>query len=342
MEPLVSILIPAFNAERWIADTIKSALEQTWPQKEIIVVDDGSTDQTPSIARQFVSKSVSIITQPNQGAASARNKALSICQGGYIQWLDADDLLAPSKIAKQMEALACSQSKRTLLSSAWGYFTHRSSGATFSPTSLWRDLSPIEWLLRNLRDGVFLQTASWLVSRELTEAAGPWDTRLTLDDDGEYFSRVINASTGIRFVPQSRVYYRIAPTSRLSYLGRSDKKIESQFLSMQLQIRNIRSLEDSERVRSACLTFLQRYMIYFYPERSDIVKELEQLAADLGGYLEVPRLSWKYAWIQKVFGWTAAKRAQLFYNQCKSWVARMWDRILYSVESPQRKLEVRH
>jgi glycosyltransferase involved in cell wall biosynthesis len=342
MEPLVSILIPAFNAEQWIADTIKSALEQTWPQKEIIVVDDGSTDQTPSIARQFVSKSVSVITQPNQGAASARNKALSICQGGYIQWLDADDLLAPSKIAKQMEALACFQSKRTLLSSAWGHFTHRSSGATFSPTSLWRDLSPIEWLLRNLKDGVFLQTASWLVSRELTEAAGPWDTRLTLDDDGEYFSRVINASTGIRFVPQSRVYYRIAPTSRLSYVGRSDKKMESQFLSMQLQIRNIRSLEDSERVRSACLTFLQRYMIYFYPERSDIVKKLEQLAADLGGYLEVPRLSWKYAWIQKVFGWTAAKRSQLFYNQCKSWVARMWDRILYSVESPRRKLEVQH
>ena len=342
MEPLVSILIPAFNAERWIADTIKSALEQTWPQKEIIVVDDGSTDHTPSIARQFVSKSVSVITQPNQGAASARNKALSICQGGYIQWLDADDLLAPSKIAKQMEALACFQSKRTLLSSAWGYFTHRSSRAIFSPTSLWRDLSPIEWLLRNLRDGVFLQTASWLVSRELTEAAGPWDARLTLDDDGEYFSRVINASTGIRFVPQSRVYYRIAPTSRLSYIGRSDKKMESQFLSMQLQIRNIRSLEDSERVRSACLTFMQRYMIYFYPERADIVNELEQLAADLGGYLEVPRLSWKYAWIQKVFGWTAAKRAQLFYNQCKSWIARMWDRILYSVESPQRKLEVGH
>ena len=325
MEPLVSILIPAYNAERWIADTIKSALEQTWPQKEIIVVDDGSTDQTPSIARQFVSKSVSVITQPNQGAASARNKAFSICQGDYIQWLDADDLLAPTKIAKQMEALACFQSKRTLLSSAWGYFTHRSSGATFSPTSLWRDLSPIEWLLRNLRDGVFLQTASWLVSRELTEAAGPWDIRLLGDDDGEYFSRVVRASHGIRFAPESKTFYRRVGSNRLSHVGLSHKKLDAHFLSMQSQIRNIRSLEDSERVRSACLTFLQRYMIYFYPERSDIVKELEELAADLGSYLEVPRLSWKYAWIQKVFGWTAAKRAQLFYNQCKSSVMRSWD-----------------
>ena len=342
MEPLVSILIPAFNAERWIADTIQSAIGQTWKRKEIIVVDDGSTDQTGSIARQFESDDVAVVTQENRGAAAARNKAFSLSRGDFVQWLDADDLLDPDKIAKQIGQLPHCHSNRTLLAAAWGDFYNRVERARFSPTSLWTDLSPIEWLLRNLGEGVFLQTASWLVSRELTEAAGPWDTRLTLDDDGEYFSRVINASTGIRFVPHSRVYYRIAPTSRLSYMDRSDKKMESLFLSMQSQIRNIRSLEDSKRVRSACLTFLQRYMIYFYPERSDIVKEFEQLAADLGGYLEVPRLSWKYAWIQKVFGWTAAKRAQLFYNQCKSSVARMGGRILCSVESPQEKLEVRH
>ena len=332
MEPLVSILIPAFNAERWIADAIKSALEQTWPQKEIIVVDDGSTDQTLSIARQFVSKSVSVITQPNQGAASARNKAYSLSQGDYIQWLDADDLLAPSKIAKQMEALACFQGKRTLLSSAWGYFTRRSSGATFSPTSLWRDLSPIEWLLRNLRDGVFMQTASWLVSRELTEAAGPWDIWLLGDDDGEYFSRVVRASDAIRFVPEAKTFYRRVGSNRLSHVGLSHKKLDAHFLSMQLQIRNIRSLEESERVRSACLTFLQRYMIYFYPQRSEIIKQLEQLATDLGGHLEVPQLSWKYAWIQKLFGWESAKRAQSAYNECKSSVLSSWDAALFRLK----------
>jgi glycosyltransferase involved in cell wall biosynthesis len=332
MQPLVSILIPAFNAERWIADAIKSALEQTWPQKEIIVVDDGSTDQTLSISRQFVSKSVSVITQPNQGAASARNKAFSICQGSYIQCPDADDLLAPSKIAKQMEALACFQGKRTLLSSAWGYFTRRSSGATFSPTSLWRDLSPIDWLLRNLRDGVFMQTASWLVSRELTEAAGPWDIRLLGDDDGAYFSRVVLASQGIRFAPQSKIFYRRVGSNRLSHVGLSHKKLDAHFLSMQLQIRNIRSLEESERVRSACLTFLQRHMIYFYPQRSDIIKQLEQLATDLGGHLEVPQLSWKYAWIQKLFGWQSAKRAQSVYNEYKSSVLSSWDAALFRLK----------
>src|SRR6266576_2672815 len=150
MKPLVSILIPAYNAEPWIADTIKSALDQTWPRKEIIMVDDGSKDKTLSVTRQFASKNVSVVTQENQGASAARNKAFKFCQGDYIQWLDADDLLAPDKIAKQMEAAEECQSERRLFSSAWGSFIYRVSLAEFSPTSLWSDLSPVEWLLRKM------------------------------------------------------------------------------------------------------------------------------------------------------------------------------------------------
>jgi len=177
-----------------------------------------------------------------------------------------------------------------------------------------------------------MQTATWLVSRELTEAAGPWDTRLTLDDDGEYFSRVINASTGIRFVPQSRVYYRIAPTSRLSYIGRSDKKMESQFLSMKLQIGYLRAREDSDRVRAACVTYLQTWLPNFYPNRPDLVQEAQQLAASLGGRLSLPKASWKYAWIEKVFGFAAAKHAQLYYNRGKSSTLRAWDKMMYALQ----------
>src|SRR5438874_10844901 len=106
MKPLVSILIPAYNAEPWIANTIKSALDQTWSRTEIIVVDDGSRDQTLQVARQFASKNVSVVTQENRGASAARNKALELCQGDYIQWLDADDLLSSDKIEGQMESAA--------------------------------------------------------------------------------------------------------------------------------------------------------------------------------------------------------------------------------------------
>jgi len=119
-KPLVSILVPAYNAQEWIAETLQSAVAQTWPRKEIIIVDDGSSDQTMTIAKQFESDDVRVVRQENQGAAAARNHAFSLSQGEYIQWLDADDLLAPDKIEKQIEVLDRGVSKRTLLSSGWG------------------------------------------------------------------------------------------------------------------------------------------------------------------------------------------------------------------------------
>src|SRR5260370_15571795 len=94
-----------------------------------------------------------------------------------------------------------------------------------------------------------MQTAVWLVSRELTDAAGPWDTSMISDDDGEYFCRVLLASDGIRFVRDARVYYRSVGTTRLSYVGRSNSKLEALWRSMQLHISYLRRLEDSEQVR---------------------------------------------------------------------------------------------
>jgi glycosyltransferase involved in cell wall biosynthesis len=339
MGPLVSILIPAYNAERWLADTIRSALAQTWPYKEIIVVDDGSRDETLSVARQFTSSDVSVVTQANLGASAARNHALSLSHGDYIQWLDADDLLCPSKIAKQMELTQQLRNDRVLLSSAWGAFTYRVSKAQFSPTPLWCDLLPIEWLLRKMGKNLHMQTATWLVSRELTEAAGPWDTRLSLDDDGEYFARVVLASDAIRFVPDAKVFYRQPGFGRLSSIDRSDKKLESQFLSMRLHVDYLRSFEESETVRAASMTYLQTWFAWFFEERPDLAQELEHLAATLGGRLEAPRLSWKYLWIQKLFGWRVAKQARHYWNQCKSSVMRSWDKTLFLLE--RRKVAIK-
>jgi len=332
MKPLVSILIPAYNAEAWISDTLRSAIAQTWDRKEIIVVDDGSKDQTLAVTRKFEPDGVKVFAQKNAGAAAARNKAFSLSQGDYIQWLDADDLIGPEKIEKQMEALGDSPNKSILLSGSWGRFLHRPHRASFVPTALWNDLSKAEWLIRKMGQDLYMQTASWLVSRELTEAAGPWDTRLLGDDDGEYFCRVLLASEGVRFVPEAKVYYRASGASSLSYIGNSDKKREAQWTSMELHIGYLRSLEDSERSRAACVKFLQNWMVFFYPERMDIFGKAQAKAKELGGQVEAPRLSWKYSWIKTLFGWRLARRAQRFLPGVRWSLIRRWDKTLFQIE----------
>jgi glycosyltransferase involved in cell wall biosynthesis len=327
-ELLVSILIPAYNAEGSIAETLRSAIAQSWRRKEIIVVDDGSSDQTLAIARQFESAGVQVVTQKNQGATFARNKAFALSQGDYIQWLDADDLLAPDKIALQMQTMEQGQSRKTLLSSAWGLFMYRPYRAQFHATALWCDLSPAEWLRRKMGLNLYMQTATWLVSRELTEAAGPWDTRLLGDDDGEYFCRVLLASEGVRFVPEARVYYRGPGIAfgGLSHIGQSGRRIEAHWLSMQLHIKYLLSLEDSDRVRAACLRYLQNSLIYFYPERSEIVQQVRNTAKELGGDMECPRLSWKYSWMKTIFGWRRAKYGQQVLLKFRWGLAKWWDK----------------
>ncbi len=328
MRPLVSILVPAHNAEKWISDTLRSAIAQTWEPKEIIVVDDGSTDLTLESARKFESSGVRVVTQPNQGAAATRNALFRLSRGDYIQWLDADDLLSPDKIARQM-AVTELISSRTLMSCGWSKFLYRYYRATFVPTSLWRDLSVTEWLVRKMEQNLHMQTATWLVSRELTEVAGPWDTTLLGDDDGEYFCRVLLNSDGVRFVPGARVYYRASGAGSLSYIGNSLRKQNAQWRSMQLHIDYLRSLEDTPRVRAACVTYIQNWLNFFYPERPDLIKEMHGVVEDLGGKLPMPRLSWKYSWIESLFGVKLARRAQFGLPRFKWKLLRFWDKVLF-------------
>lgn len=329
MKPLVSILIPAYNAEKWIADTLRSAIAQTWSHKEIIIVDDGSKDQTARVARQFEPQGVRVISQANHGAAAARNTAFELSQGEYIQWLDADDLLSPGKIATQVALAEELGSKRTLLSCGWGQFLYRHDRAKFVPTPLWCDLSATEWLIRKMGQNLHMQPATWLSSRELTEAAGPWDTTLAVDDDGEYFCRVLLKSERVRFVPGARVYYRASGTGSLSYIGSSDRKRDSQWRSMQLHIGYIRSLEDTPRVHAACIAYIQNWLTFFCPERPDLINEMQAVVHELGGKIEMPRLSWKYAWMESILGPEFARRAQMRLPQLKWALLRSHDQLLF-------------
>jgi glycosyltransferase involved in cell wall biosynthesis len=105
MNRLVSILIPCFNTKQWIGEAIDSALAQTWAEKEVIVVDDGSTDGSLDLIRGF-ERRIRWESGPNCGGNAARNRLLELSRGEWLQYLDADDYLFPDKIARQMEFLA--------------------------------------------------------------------------------------------------------------------------------------------------------------------------------------------------------------------------------------------
>lgn len=303
---LVSICIPAYNSEKWIRSTIQSALSQTWKNKEIILVDDGSTDNTYKFAKQFESNILKVYNQKNKGACAARNKALSLAHGDFIQWLDSDDLLAPDKIENQILNSDNNSNSSVLHSSAFGQFHYRIKSAKFVPTPLWKDLSPKEWLLEHFNNGHWMYTAAWLVSRNLTDLAGPWDERLSRNQDGEYFTRVVAASKEVKFHPNSKSYYRKANFSSITS-NKFNNALQSIILSKNLQAEALLKLEDSEQTRKACINSLLREM-FRYDLDKDSISVVEKRISELGGYVTLPPYTKKFEVVKKILGLKTAKR----------------------------------
>lgn len=301
MLPLVSILIPAFNAQTWIADTIQSALSQTWSRKEIIVVDDGSTDSTLDIAQQYESSTLKVIHQENGGACRARNRALRECQGHYIQWLDADDLLAEDKIELQLTIAESQTDPDVLFASSWGRFYYRPNKKKFRPTPLWRDIDAVDWLVLRLSNPWMMPSFGWLVSRRLTDKAGPWDERLLRNQDGEYFCRVVSLSRYVKFVSESCCYYRMANPSSVSH-STSQKAWESLCLSTELTIRHVLTRENSERTRTACVKRLNMVASILDAIALDLADRLRRRITELGGKAVPESTSMKYAFVKGIIG----------------------------------------
>jgi len=133
-------------------------------------------------------------------------------------------------------------------------------------------------------------------------------------------------------VPDAKVFYRAAASNRLNYIGLSDRKMEAQLLGMKMQIGYLRTIEDNERVRTACLNYLQTWLGYFYPDRLDLVEKAQELAAEVGSTLDIPHLRWKYAWLRPIFGYDFAQRAQLMLPRITWSMASSWDKMMFRFE----------
>jgi glycosyltransferase involved in cell wall biosynthesis len=213
--PKVSVLIPCFNAERFIGETLESVLSQTAPGIEIIVVDDGSTDRSRDVVCSFMRPNLRLVEQVNRGQTAALNKCLEYATGDYIQYLDADDLIEPDKIERQIARLM--DNPRYVASAEWGRFYHQPDETVFDPEPVWCDLTPIDWLAFSRADGLgMMLPALWLIPAAIVRAVGPWVEDLTLNNDAEYFTRVLLASDGVLFCSGARCHYRSGLQSSLS------------------------------------------------------------------------------------------------------------------------------
>jgi glycosyltransferase involved in cell wall biosynthesis len=304
--PLVSIIIPCYNAAPWLAQTLESALAQTWTDREIIVVDDGSSDSSQDIARGFDARGVRVAVQANRGASAARNHGLRLAQGQFIQFLDADDLLTPDKIAVQVELLHRAGSD-CVATCRWGRFTDDPARAAFVDDAVFHDFAPVDYLLEHTGAARMMHPAAWLVPRVIADRAGPWNESLSLNDDGEYFARVALAARRMVFATAGASLYRSSLPGSLSR-RRDRRALESVASSMTLIARHLSRAEDSPRVRRALADYWQRLIFEIYPAAPDLRRFAEAEVHALGGSRLKPEIGPREQIVACLFGWKAARR----------------------------------
>lgn len=300
---LVSVIVPAFNAAPWIQECLRSVLSQSWRELDVLVVDDGSTDETAAVAKAINDPRVRVLRQANRGAASARNVGLAEASGEWIQYLDADDLLGECKLERQLAALELSPAG-SVASCPWIRFETTPDPGNVRPEPVWTEADPVQWMVTSLGGGGMMHPNAWLVPRTVAERAGPWDERLSLHDDGDYFSRILLHSTRNVFVSDVCVYYRDVPGS-LSR-RRSRAAVESALAVCDARCRYLLHVRDDNRVRSALATQYAQFAYEFSGVAPDLVEQalaaMDRLgvppARSVGGR--------QFRWLARTLGYRAA------------------------------------
>jgi glycosyltransferase involved in cell wall biosynthesis len=307
--PLVSILIPCCNSSRYIGATLASIFTQSWSNVEVIVIDDGSTDGSADEVRRFSRQNLVLIVNSHRGAAASRNEALRRSSGNFIQFLDADDLLSPSKI--ELQVLRLLDNTMCVASSEWARFYNTPEDAVFVADNLSQDLGVLDWLARSREAGLGMMfPALWLVPRAIAIAAGPWNENLSLADDTEYFTRVLLQADRVLFRPGARCYYRSGVPGSLS--GRkSPEAWKSQFSVNELCQQHILKRENSERMRRGFALTWQHLAHASYPYDRALAERALVQARALHPVNIRPDGGPTFRIVSRLLGWRLARRLQV-------------------------------
>ena len=189
-------------------ETLESCINQSYRYIEVIVVDDGSKDHSFSLVEEYANchPQVKVYQQPNSGACKARNNALFHSKGNYIVYLDADDVLSPGYIERNISALK-DMNETCLSFCEWGKWINGNYKEE-KEKDVYKNYENIVELIEKLLNNSMLQTSCWFTPRRLIEMAGEWNESLLINQDGEFFMRVLANANRALFVPNIRVFYR--------------------------------------------------------------------------------------------------------------------------------------
>lgn len=215
--PRVSVIIPNFNRAGLIGQTISNLLNQSMPPAEIVVVDDGSTDDSLAVIQSFGS-AVKLLKQNNQGPGAARNAGLELVTGEFVQFQDSDDLLSLNKLESQAKLLEVTGADIAL--SPWAHVIIRNENVTLESCVLQQSLPPPKaslagWLLR----GWFTVFQSLLFRRSLLLAAGRYETDTRYGEDMEFLFRLASRSPRVVLARETLTLYRVNSANNLSSDG---------------------------------------------------------------------------------------------------------------------------
>ncbi len=202
MNQIVSILIPCYNAERWIGQCIESALAQTWAEKEVIVVDDGSTDGSLKVIQSFGDR-IRWETGPNRGGNVARNRLLELARGEWLQYLDADDYLLPDKIEKQMQFITSNPGVDVAFSRVIQE-THEGGEVNQQVSLMLEPLDP--WCLLVSWD--LPQTGALLWRKQAVASVGGWKVDQPCCQEHELYLRMLQAGHQFAYCEDYGAVYR--------------------------------------------------------------------------------------------------------------------------------------
>lgn len=279
MNALVSIIIPTYNAASLIGETLESVEGQNYSNWECIIVDDGSSDNTEIVVSEFLQKDKRFQYHKRSevyksGGNGARNNGYHLSKGDYIQYLDADDLLAPDKIEKQMD-LILQYGNENIYSCSIAYFNERIENSQKLIQKVDRPYDEAKgWLVDSWSGGGFGQTMNWLTSRDLHEKAGLWKEDLKKNQDGEFFSRVLLQAKKVIYCEDTICYYRKGIETSISV--RKDREaVQSAFSSYKMYEENIKPYQNKS-LNKALAHIYYNFILTHYPNFPDLISEARQ------------------------------------------------------------------